>query len=154
MKLHKYTESELREAVASSTSYRQVLLKLNVKAAGGNYSTLRKAIKYFDLDVSHMLGQASNRGKTFGSKRDIKEYLSNNVPIQSNKLRKRLLREGIFEYKCSSCNLEDWLDKPTPLELDHINGNHSDNSLTNLRLLCPNCHALTPTYRGRNIGSY
>jgi hypothetical protein len=154
MKLYKYTESKLREAIASSTSYREVLLKLNVKAAGGNYSTLRKAIEYFDLDVSHMLGQAHNRGKTIGPKRDIEEYLSNSFPISSHKLRKKLLREGVFEHKCSSCALQDWLNKPIPLELDHMNGNHLDNSLANLRLLCPNCHALTPTYRGKNIGSY
>lgn len=41
-----------------------------------------------------------------------------------------------------------------PLELDHVNGDRTDNRLENLRLLCPNCHALTPTYRGRNIGRY
>ena len=154
MKLKKYSEAELREAISSSITYREVLLKLNIKAAGGNYKTLHKAIEHFDIDVSHMLGKASNRGRTFSPKRNINEYLINECPIQSNRLRKRLIKEGFFEHKCSSCNLKEWLEKPIPLELDHINGNHLDNSLVNLRLLCPNCHALTPTYRGKNIGSY
>lgn len=61
-------------------------------------------------------------------------------------LRKRLIAEGYFEPRCSSCNLTEWLQQPIPLEVDHINGDRHDN----LRLLCANCHALTATYRGRN----
>ena len=154
MKLFKYSVEQLKEAVATSQSYRQVLMKLNIKAAGGNYATLRKAIKHFDLDTSHMKGQGWNKGMTFSPKRDIQEYLSNNVSIQSYKLKKRLLSENLLQYQCSNCYLKKWQSKPIPLELDHINGNHQDNSLNNLRLLCPNCHAQTQTYRGKNIGTY
>ena len=55
-----------------------------------------------------------------------------------------------MEYKCEECNLTIWNNKQIPLELHHINGNNKDNSLDNLKLLCPNCHALMDNYRNRN----
>jgi 5-methylcytosine-specific restriction endonuclease McrA len=54
-------------------------------------------------------------------------------------------------YKCESCSNSEWLGKQIPLELEHIDGNNRNNDRSNLKLLCPNCHAFTPTYRGRNI---
>lgn len=56
-------------------------------------------------------------------------------------------------HRCSSCNLEVWLGEPIPLELDHADGNPDNNTEENLRLLCPNCHALTDTYKGKNRGN-
>lgn len=154
MKLRKYTVEELTDAVASSISKREVLKKLNVTPAGGNYQTLRKAIEYFNLDISHFKGAGWSKGKIIGSKRPIEDYLSNKVSCTSHYLRKRLIKEKIFEAKCYHCNLETWLNKPIPLELEHIDGNHSNNELSNLTILCPNCHAFTPTYRGRSKNSY
>jgi len=150
MNLHKYTHDQLVTAVASSKSLRQPLKKLNVAPFGGNYDVLRKAILYFKLDTSHFTGQAWNRGIKLPPKRPIAKYLSYEVSIQSYKLKNRLLKDHIFKAKCSICGLRRWLDKPIPLELDHINGDNTDNRLKNLRLLCPNCHALTPTYRSKN----
>ena len=79
--------------------------------------------------------------------RDIEDYTSNKVPMQSDKLKIRLINEGYLETKCDICGITRWLDGEVPLQLDHINGNKDDNNLKNLRLLCPNCHALTPQYR-------
>jgi len=129
---------------------RQVLGKLNVAPFGGNYDVLRKAIEHCYLDTSHFAGQAWNKGKTLSPRQPTDVYLRNELPIQSHKLRKRLLKEGFFANKCMNCGRNTWLDRPIPLELDHINGNNKDNRLENPRLLCPNCHAFTPTYRGRN----
>lgn len=58
----------------------------------------------------------------------------------------------IFEQdgKCISCDLNEWLGEPIPLEIEHKDGNNSNDKRSNLEARCPNCHALTPTWRGRN----
>ena len=150
MKLRKYTEQELAHAISASTSLRQTLLNLNVAPYGGNYDVLRKAIEYFDLNTSHFTGQAWNKGRRLTTRKALQEYLTRNSNISSYKLKQRLLRERVFDAKCSRCGNTTWLKRAIPLELDHINGDNKDNRLANLRLLCPNCHALTPTYRSKN----
>lgn len=147
MRFNKYTKEQLIEAVKSSTSIRQVLLILNVSPHGGNYRVINNYIEKLQLDTSHFTGQGWNRGQNFGPKRPISDYLSNNFFITSHKLRKRLISEGYFEHKCYCCNNTKWNNQPIPLELEHKDGNHHNNNLDNLTLLCPNCHAQTPTYR-------
>ena len=68
----------------------------------------------------------------------------------ANSLKKRLIKNGIKEHKCESCGLFEWNEKPIPIELNHINGINNDNRIENIQLLCPNCHAQTPNYRGKN----
>lgn len=80
----------------------------------------------------------------------LKEYLATSKDIQTNKVRKKLLQEGIKPYKCEKCGLTEWLGQPIPLELHHIDGDRTHNEVSNYMLLCPNCHALTDSYRGKN----
>jgi ribosomal protein S27AE len=61
-----------------------------------------------------------------------------------------LIAEHVLAARCANCGLAQWLGEAIPLELDHVDGDRENNELTNLRIVCPNCHALTPTYRGRN----
>ena len=147
---YKSTDAEFIQAVKSSSSIREALMKLNLKAAGGNYECFHTRVKELNLSTKHFTDpKAWNKGKKFGPKRSLEEYLSG-VPIQSHKLKLRLISEGIKQHKCEKCGITEWNGQPTPIELDHIDGNRHNNTIENLRILCPNCHAQTSTYRGRN----
>ena len=147
---YKSSDVEFIDAVKTSNSIREALIKLNLKAAGGNYQCFHKRVKELNISIDHFTDpKVWNKGKKFGPKRSLEHYL-NGVPIQSHKLKLRLISEGIKEHKCEECGINEWRGQPTPIELDHINGDHHDNRLENLRLLCPNCHAQTETYRGKN----
>ena len=93
-------------------------------------------------------------GKGYEKNREkmtLKEYLEQSKDIQSNKVRIKLLDEGLKEHKCECCGLTTWLNQPIPLELHHKDGNRYNNVLENFELLCPNCHAFTDSYRGKNV---
>lgn len=147
----KYTVELLIKAVQNSTSIRQVLGQLSLREAGGNYRTVKQKIANIGLDTSHFTGRGWNKGLQFRPRpeKPLQELLVANSTYQSNKLRKRLIRESYFETKCYKCNLKEWFGYPILLELEHIDGDKSNNQLENLTLLCPNCHALTSTWRRR-----
>lgn len=146
-----YSKEEFIDAWNSSCSIAECLRKLNKKDRGGNYRVVSETAEALGLNKDHMTGQGWNRGlMTPRPARPLSEILVADSKVSSSGLRKRLLREKIFEHKCYCCDNTVWMGKPIPLELEHINGNHRDNRLQNLTLLCPNCHAQTDTYRGKN----
>ena len=139
----KYTEELLAPLVAESESVSEILRKLEVKPHAGNHSHISKIIRSYNLDTSHFCGKGWRKGKNFTPTRPIESYLSNEFPIQSDRLRQRLLNEGLFENQCGLCKNTEWLGEPINLELHHKDCNHHNNNLDNLDILCPNCHHLT-----------
>jgi len=154
MKKRSWSKNQLVESVKQCTSTRQVLKCLSLKEAGGNYAQVKKYISELGLNTSHFTGAAWSKGKTgIGKPRiPLKEILVKNSYFQSFKLKKRLYKEGFKKQECEECGWhQQSTDGRVPLELDHINGVRSDNRLENLRILCPNCHSLKTTHRGKNI---
>jgi hypothetical protein len=150
----RYSDSELRKLVAESISISEVLRKLSLRPAGGNYAVLKRRMALLGIDRSHFLGRGHLKGRKHSrSKRTpLEELLIGNClsGVTTSKLKARLLAASLLERRCYNCGLTEWQNEPIPLDLEHVNGNRSDNRIENLSLLCPNCHALTPTYRGRN----
>jgi len=147
-------EVALRQAVKDSKSIAGVLRAIGLRAAGGNYRTVQLAVATLGLDTAHWTGEGHRKGsrKPVVAAQPLERMLVRGVLRRSSHLRRRLIEEGKFERRCSNCRLTSWHGVAIPLELDHRDGDPTNNELDNLRLLCPNCHALTPTYRGRNIG--
>lgn len=154
MSKRSWTDNEFIEAVRNSLSYAQVIRKLQLKVAGSNYDTVKRKIEELGLDTSHMTGQGWNQGERFTPLKKsmpLSEILVKHSPfVNANHLKERLLKEGIKERKCECCGNTEWMGKPIALELHHINAVKDDQRLENLVLLCPNCHALTDNYRGKN----
>ncbi len=153
-KRRRWSDADLSIAVAQSSTFREVLGRLGLREAGGNYPTVKSRIGALQLDTSHFRGTGWRRGSTkpVTPAAPLDELLVEGSTYQSFKLKRRLIREGRMTARCGECRLENWNGAGIPLELDHINGIRDDNRIENLRLVCPNCHAQTPTYRGRNIG--
>ncbi|AWM34531.1 HNH endonuclease [Hymenobacter nivis] len=148
------TDDEFRQAVAESLSIRQVLGRIGLVPAGGNYKTVHARIKLLALDTSHFTGAGWNQGPRYhmlGKSFSWEGILVENSTYTSTfRLRNRLIQHGLKEVKCEDCGLVEWCNQAIPLELHHANGVNNDHRLANLRLLCPNCHALTDNYRGKN----
>lgn len=151
--MRKWTDNQLREAVESVKSYRSVLIQLGLVPAGGNYESVKQHIIKLRLDTSHFTGKGWNVGLAFKPKlaRPIETLLVMNGTVQSFKLKQKLFASGLKSPRCEICRwAKTSIDGRIPLELDHINGDRHDNRLSNLRVLCPNCHSLQPTHRGKN----
>ena len=116
---------------------------------GCKSETLSRYLKEWGIDYS---GNQSGKGyaKNPGTYMPLLQYLAESEDIQTNKVRAKLLKEGYKDYKCESCGLTEWLGQPIPLEVHHKDGNRNNNTLENFELLCPNCHAFTDSYRGKN----
>lgn len=146
----KYSKEMLEEVVRKSLAVSEVLRFLDLKQTGGNYSYISSLIKKYEIDTKHFLGRklymATNPPVNKHTKETFLRTLKENTKLDGSKTKKFLIKFCMKEHKCEICKNTEWFGKKIPLEVDHINGDHFDNRLENIRLVCPNCHALTETY--------
>lgn len=145
-KWERFTRQEIEKFVNESFSYAQLAKKIGYNDQSKNGSTYRvihEMIDTLNLDVSHFKGQGWNKDNfdysrfTYGKKIKSSQAVDAIIALRG--------------HKCEVCGLTEWIDSPIPLEVHHIDGQELNSELNNLLLICPNCHALTDNYRGRNI---
>ena len=141
----KIDETEFKEVVSNSITMAQASIKL-----GLHFNTFKRIA--VSLGVYNPNPSGKGLKKDMSSKSiPLDEILSGEHPsYQTYKLKNRMLKEKILENKCSECGIIEWNGKQINLELDHIDGVRGNHKLNNLRLLCPNCHSHTDTYRNKN----
>lgn len=146
----KWADAELAEAVRTSRSRTEVLRKLRLSPSGQNMSSIDKHIERLELDTTHFVrhGNCTQAVALDDILVEGSSYYGG-----SWKIKKKLIDAGRLPNRCmmGGCpNPEPiWNGQPLTLQLDHINGNHSDNRIENLRVLCPNCHTQTDTWGGK-----
>lgn len=148
--VYKLDEDEFRQLIKASVGYSDALRKLGLSTRGGStLDVLKRRINELRIDTSHF-----SKGACIS--KQITIYPLNTILVKHSKyanmsaLKRRLIKEKLLIYRCDICGLSSWQDKPIALQIDHINGDNSDNRINNLRLLCPNCHSQTNTYAGKN----
>ena len=141
---------EFAKVVSEHNSVSEILEYFGFSKASGSMSKIvKERILRENLDISHFSRGNRNGGSPIY---DLKDILIENSPYSNiDRLKKRILKAGLLEYKCEKCgNTGEWNGKPLVLQLEHKNGKHNDHRLENLVFLCPNCHSQTDTYSGKN----
>jgi 5-methylcytosine-specific restriction endonuclease McrA len=148
-KIH-FTLSYFKKVVKNSTSWTEVSGKLKLSFGGESVRKLRDFAINNNIDYYHFRRRGYNKGTR---RQKLENYLNNTVKITSSHLKNRLINDGVKEYKCERCKLTEWMGEPIPLDLHHSDGDHSNNNLTNLQVLCVNCHRQIDKYASiKNTG--
>jgi hypothetical protein len=143
------SKTEVMEAVKNSINFTEVLRKLSIKKTGHSFVQIKNMIISFGLNTEHFLGIRSNSGKIhvggpIKNKEDV--LIRGKSRGRTSQLRRALLENDI-EYKCFDCSQGGiWFGKPLVLQIDHIDGDNTNNEKTNLCWRCPNCHSQTDNF--------
>jgi hypothetical protein len=147
----RFTEDELREAVAAADSWAMTLRLLGMRVAGGNHGTVKKWAATWGISSDHFDPAVVRARVRRIGKRPLEDILVEDSTYARGNLKRRLYEEGLKQRRCELCGQgEIWHGKQMSLILDHIDGNATDNRLENLRIACPNCAATFETHCGRN----
>lgn len=140
---------ELQEIVKNSRTLQEVLRKIGYSSvSGANRKTVQTRLDKFNIDTSHF---TKGVGAKTGIKRDETNVFIKNSTASQATLRRWYLKGNYTEYKCAICNQPPfWNGKELSLTLDHINGDNTDDELSNLRWVCPNCDRQLDTFGSKN----
>jgi len=138
-KYRDYSDQDVIEAAKTSFSIAQLLRKLNLKEAGGNYANIKKTLQRLKIDTPHWTGQGWNKDQQL---KDWSQY------SKVSNFKKHLIKDK--GHKCENCGLTEWQKQSIVLEVHHEDGDRTNNEFSNLKLLCCNCHALTHNWRNKN----
>lgn len=157
--VYSVTKEEFQNLLDNSISILQIIKYFNLSCKGtGSYRAIYKRIKNDNINMEKFnVNKKLHRKNIIKNLKDknkipTEEILNGNIPYNnSHSLKQRLIKENLLKNECYICgNNGIWLGKPISLDIDHINGNHTDNHLENLRILCPNCHRQTKNFGNKN----
>lgn len=143
----------LNKSSRAKYDWKKVQLSIN---AGNKFFQIKKefGMSLAALSKARKDGRIVYRQKYQMTSQELIDNIKCKISHSDRKLlRKKLIEEGM-QYECKECGLKEWNGKKISLELDHIDGDARNNNVNNFRLLCPNCHSQTPTWRGRNANRY
>ena len=143
-----YEKEFIQKVVNDSVSYKEALIKMGLRAAGGNYKILKKYINLYGLSISHFESpEELSKRNLFKDKTPLDEVLVENSTYSRTSLKIRLYDVKILERECSLCGQgEDWNGMKISLILDHINGIYNDNRLEIICMFMDETIALVNEY--------
>ncbi len=144
-----YTLENLAKAITKSDSWRKVCAELGLFYCQQALKRLKAKADAASLSYEHFLGKATWKNKVSPLRKPATELKGN-----SHSRRLALIRDGIKEHRCEVCTLTEWMGKPIPLTLHHVDGNKLNNKLDNLKIVCGNCHMQTENFGIKNPMRY
>lgn len=160
-KIYNYNKEELQELLDTSYSLSDVVRKIGLKG-GSSIETLKRIIGEYSLSTEKLHENYLIYQKNVSSQRlphneptDVSVYLvKNGIRISGHNLKRKLFASGFKEERCEICGNDTWLGQKIKFHLHHIDGDHDNNELENLQILCPNCHSFTDNYGVYNSAKY
>ena len=156
-KIWTINREKLQNILDTSSNYVDVLKKLGYDGYNGNHRTLKERLIKESFDLTKIEKNRVEFNKSHFKKLNFKRIKTEDILVVNSSyvnrvtLKKRLIEEGLKEYKRACCgNMGVCNGLKLSLQLDHINGINNDNRIENLRFICPNCHSQSETFSGKN----